>query len=361
MVNSITIAWATPVDAATLGARMEAHAKSKATIHTFRLCVQHAPPDAPLGRLPPELVEIVAAQVQQSRFEKRMKKWEKSVNCAAGVCSPSDHFSQKEILSMKSDLGLCCQTDDESDDSDCECFEEHLLNHGIGDDEHMQAVETFLPKVEYNSFIKKSDKFVKCRKVCDSLKCGKYLTLNACVQIFAQDFGLEAYFAVHRDYDEDDWKSPQTIVLAYLILPSMHSALKTSSGPQVVSYMMSSIIIDPSIFQDPSPDHKARFQTAMRTLQLRTALCAWHITKSHPTSERLPLAEGDTTRYGTPGYKEFNREAAGMLVCNLAFRAKADEHSADRVFGMAKTYDFGFWRVGRKTIHLSLRSCSTFD
>ena len=164
------------------------------------------------------------------------------------------------------------------------------------------------------------------------------------MQIFAQDFGLEAYFTVHRDYEEDNWKSRQAIVLAYLILPSMHSALKTISGPQVVSYM-SSIIIDPSIFRDPSPDHKVRFQTAMRTLQLRTALCAWHITKFHPTSERLPLAEGGTPRYRTPGCKQFNREAAGMLACNLALRAKADEHSADRVFGMAKTYDFGFWRA----------------
>ena len=200
MTNSITIAWAMPVDAATLGARMEAHAKSKATIHTFRLCVQHAPPGAPLGRLPPELVEIVAARIQQSLFKKRMKKWKKSVNCAAGDCYPSDHFSQKEILSMKSDLAFCCQTDDEGDDGYCECFEMHLLNNDIGDNEHMQTVKTFLPKVEDNSFIEKSDKFAKCRKVCELLKCGKHLTLNACVQIFAQDFGLEAYFTVHRIY-----------------------------------------------------------------------------------------------------------------------------------------------------------------
>ncbi|KAL2047954.1 hypothetical protein ABVK25_011183 [Lepraria finkii] len=290
MTNSITIAWAMPVDAATLGARMEAHAKSKATIHTFRLCVQHAPPGAPLGRLPPELVEIVAARIQQSLFKKRMKKWKKSVNCAAGDCYPSDHFSQKEILSMKSDLAFCCQTDDEGDDSYCERFEMHLLNKDIGDDEHMQAVKTFLPKVEDNSFIEKTDKFAKCRK------------------IFAQDFGLEAYFTVHRIYH---WVFPSTIVLAYLILPSLHSALKTSSGTQVVSYM-SSIIINPSIFQDPSPDHKARFQTAMRTLQLRNTLCAWHTTESRPTSERLPLAERVTPRYETLGCKKFHREAATL-------------------------------------------------
>lgn len=339
MTNSITIAWAIPVDAATLGARMEAHAQSKATIHTFRLCVQHAPPGAPLGRLPPELVEIVAARIQQSLFKKRMKKWKKSVNCAAGDCYPSDHFSQKEILSMKSDLAFCCQKDDEGDDGYCECFEMHLLNNDIGDDEHMQVVKTFLPKVEDNSFIEKSDKFAKCRKVCELLKCGKHLALNACVQIFAQDFGLEAYFTVHHIYH---WIFPQTIVLAYLILPSLHSALKISSGIQVVSYM-SSIIINPSIFQDPSPDHKARFQTAMRTLQLRNTLCAWHTTESRPTSERLPLAERVTPRYETLGCKKFHREAASMLACNLALRANAEEHSADRVFGMAKTYDFGFW------------------
>ena len=161
MANSITIAWATPVDAATLGARMEAHAESKATIHIFRLCVQHAPPGAPLGQLPPELVEIVAAQIQQPRFEKRMKKWEMSVNCAAGNCSPSEHSKI-----MYNSIGY-------------HGHRQEILYNSIGYHGHLQAVETFLPKVEDNSFIEKSDKFAKCRKVCDPLKCGKHLTLNA--------------------------------------------------------------------------------------------------------------------------------------------------------------------------------------
>ena len=53
--NTVTVAWATPVDAFALGAQMEAHVESKASVHTFRLCVKYAQASGnSLGRHPPD-------------------------------------------------------------------------------------------------------------------------------------------------------------------------------------------------------------------------------------------------------------------------------------------------------------------
>ena len=79
---------------------------------------------------------------------------------------------------------------------------------------------------------------------------------------------------------------PATVIFAYLILPSMHSTLRTSSGSDMVSYL-SSVIVDPSILQS---DHHDLFKVAMRTLQLEPAFLGQQFTSVVPTSEPLPTA-----------------------------------------------------------------------
>ena len=157
MVNDITVAWAMPVDAAYLGASMESHVGSKATVTIFRLCVQHARIGSPLGKLPPELLEMIATRIQDALFRKRLRKWQNSIDCCADDCNPSAHFSRQQLQRMKLDPVF-----KDSDDDD---FGDMPRQTGFSDKEHIDAIETFLHKIEDNSYVGSKQTFNKCRKV----------------------------------------------------------------------------------------------------------------------------------------------------------------------------------------------------
>ncbi|KAL2038539.1 hypothetical protein N7G274_008586 [Stereocaulon virgatum] len=150
MLNGITVAWATPVGAADLGARMESYVESKATVSTFRLCVQHARIGSLLGKLPHELVEMIATQIQDALFRKRLREWEKSIECCADDCIPSDHFSRQQLQEMKRDYRIKDSDDDydslfeDSDDDDDDWndyIEESLSRNGLGHKAHIDAIQ----------------------------------------------------------------------------------------------------------------------------------------------------------------------------------------------------------------------------
>lgn len=172
LLNGITLSWATPFDAAELGARMEAYVETKALVLVFKLCVQRAQSEAPLGRLSPELIEMIATEVHDAAFKKKLKIWHKDLFCCANVCRPSEHLSAEQRKSLKDDYKLELRSEHEDDsgsDSDCGCgnhFDDYLAELGVGQDEHIDAVETTLAKVENNSYAESSGNFAKCRKVC---------------------------------------------------------------------------------------------------------------------------------------------------------------------------------------------------
>ncbi len=103
--------------------------------------------------------------------------------------------------------------------------------------------------------------------------------------------------------------TPSTTIFAYLILPSMHSTLRTSSGSDIVSYL-SSVIVDASILHS---DHHALFKVAMCTLQLEPVLLGQHFTTVAPTSEPLPAAHGHS--WYCSKHREIRDEAARKEVC----------------------------------------------
>ena len=171
-LNGITLTWATPFDAAELGARMEAYVETKALVHVFKLCVQHAQSEAPLGRLSPELIEMIATEVHDAAFNKQLKMWHKDLFCCANVCRPSEHLSAEKCKSLRESYQMELGSEHEDDsgcDSECGCahhFDDYLAELGMGHDEHIDAVETLLAKVENNSYVESSGSFAKCRKVC---------------------------------------------------------------------------------------------------------------------------------------------------------------------------------------------------
>ena len=172
LLNGITLTWATPFDAAELGARMEAYVETKALVHVFKLCVQRAQSEAPLGRLSPELIEMIATEIHNAAFNKQLKMWRKDLFCCGNVCRPSEHLSEESCKSLRDDYRMELASEDEDDsecDNHCGCahhFDGYLAELGMGQDEHNDAVETFLAKVENNSYVESSDSFANCRKVC---------------------------------------------------------------------------------------------------------------------------------------------------------------------------------------------------
>ena len=81
-----------------------------------------------------------------------------------------------------------------------------------------------------------------------------------------------------------DWPYPPvTAIRAYLILPSVHSTLRTSSGSEKVSYL-SSVFVDPSILHS---DRHDLFKVAMCTLQLKPVPLGQYFTCVVPTSTPL--------------------------------------------------------------------------
>ena len=306
-MNGIAVTWATPVDAAELGARMESYVDTKASVHVFKLCAQHAQPGAPLGRLSSELIEMIATEIQDAAFDKQLKAWQQSIRCCAQMCRPSEHLDEEVRERLREDF-LTDEHELGHEDSDCvslDYFDEYAIDQGMGYDEHMEAVEAFLAQVEDNSYIESSGRFAKCRKVCSSFPNSTMETEQS-AQAIAEDFGLEAYFTAFRDFEiTEGWAYPSaTAILAYLILPSMHSTLRTSSGSDMVSYL-SSVIVDASILHS---NPNALFKVAMCTLQLEPVPLGQHFTSVVPTSEPLPFAHGHS--WYCSKHKEIRDEAA---------------------------------------------------
>ena len=161
MINSITVAWANPVDTAFVGARIEAYAEAKATISMLRLCIKYAQTGTSLGNIPTEMVENVATHVRQSIFESRLKGWQNAMICCMGECSPRDHISPEEFCDLVPEY-----LSDMEDDSDMEGeLMMELRCQGIGDDEHEEVVLETLSKIGENFVPRKGTDFSKYRKV----------------------------------------------------------------------------------------------------------------------------------------------------------------------------------------------------
>ena len=162
-LNGITLTWAIPVDAAELGARLESYIETKASIHVFKLCTQHAHPGASLGKLSPELIEMVSSEVQNATFNRRLQIWQDLLMCCANVCRPSEPLTKEDSESLREDHGY------EIMDDECGGNEEYLVGLDMRHDEHehVDAVMTFLSHLESSYIHDRSGRwFQKCKRVC---------------------------------------------------------------------------------------------------------------------------------------------------------------------------------------------------
>ena len=94
----MTLAWAIPVKTQLLGARLEAYVESKLLVATFKLCVKYGPSNhAPVGRLPPELINLIVDRIQWPILNSCESRWARYQLCLEDKCSTYDHFTEEQI------------------------------------------------------------------------------------------------------------------------------------------------------------------------------------------------------------------------------------------------------------------------
>ena len=94
--NDIIIAWATPVNLALLGARLEAYVGTKAAITTFRLAAKYTTLSA-FHNLPEEIMIMIASNVRDVVFDRKMRRWMKIIRCLSGECGLAAHTTPDEL------------------------------------------------------------------------------------------------------------------------------------------------------------------------------------------------------------------------------------------------------------------------
>ena len=167
MVNNLTVAWATPVDADELGACIEAHAVVKATMSAFRKFIKNTRQVIAAKQLAPELLDIISSHVRQSAYEESIKEWHTIWLCFHGCCDPSDHLSEKDYQSLHA---LCLSELDELTAEEREDYFETWLweRRSItrSDDEHDDNIDNLERKIRESPDRRRDDKkFANLRKV----------------------------------------------------------------------------------------------------------------------------------------------------------------------------------------------------
>ena len=217
---------------------MESYVETKASVHVFKLCTQHAHPGASLGKISPELIEMVSNEVQNAAFNRRLQIWQDLLRCCANKCRPSEHLSKEDSESLREEH-LTGDHNYEIMDGECSDNEEYSMRSGVRHDEHqhVEAVMTCLSHLESSYFHNRSGRwFQKCKRVC-SFFLDQIMATKQWHRSLPKISGLEAYFTPFRDLEMTGYwpYPPVTAILAYLILPSVHSTLRTSSGSEKVS------------------------------------------------------------------------------------------------------------------------------
>ena len=98
------VAWAIPVHTGEALARLEAYVLSKPVISTLSLCILHSSTGRALGRVPPEIVLVIAEWLRVDLFGRDSweklslySKWNGLKLCLEDRCSPNNHWSAKEF------------------------------------------------------------------------------------------------------------------------------------------------------------------------------------------------------------------------------------------------------------------------
>ncbi|KAL9036849.1 MAG: hypothetical protein Q9180_004061 [Flavoplaca navasiana] len=226
--QKLTIAWATRVSFAQLGARLISYIETRASITTFRLAARYTPSSA-FCKLPEELVLMIANEVSDQSFRTEMKDWVQASDCLANRCTSLSH------------IGMVCPHETEQK---CRFVESEVCQEESMDD-HFDTL------VKFGNGLLQMD---------GTTKIAKY------TRAFTREFGVRPYFLLNQKYEESCMPS-YTDAKGYLIIPLTQGLLQSSSGEEVNSFTVDSIL-NPKMLTDLTEDQRRKITTAAMVLNL---------------------------------------------------------------------------------------------
>ena len=92
MANNVTVAWAIPVEPATLGASIEAYATAQQTMFAFEEYTNSTSKQCAVRGLARELLDTISTYVRQLAFVEQSAEWTQALACFRGRCSTANHY-----------------------------------------------------------------------------------------------------------------------------------------------------------------------------------------------------------------------------------------------------------------------------
>lgn len=131
--DSMTLAWAYPVDPVVLGGRLHAYYEYNKEIITFSQCCAKME-----AKLPPEILDMITDMLKDNEepFENFIKDQLPRHRCITYTCKPSEHLTEDEIESLDMERNSLM--------FERECDEWVHINPGVSA-RHTRTAEEYLP------------------------------------------------------------------------------------------------------------------------------------------------------------------------------------------------------------------------
>lgn len=169
----VLLAWATPVDASNLGARIEAYCATKAALFALNLCLQKPYASSTFTgnypHLPLEVFDIIAMHARDAAFDERSRDWRKLHECLSGRCCASSHFERCEMEAIYHEEDLP-PSDYESDDGSLDSFWQETMDdlsqRPPSQERHLSRVAKHIAKITGSEDASnRPSRFSRCKKV----------------------------------------------------------------------------------------------------------------------------------------------------------------------------------------------------
>ena len=261
-------AWCIPLDAAAAGARIEGYVKARPLVRALRLCVQIGTrQNAVIGRLPPELVEMVARAVEDNLLYRDPVADE---TCSFGLVG--SWARQTRILNR--DDGLDVWPPKYCSEYRCSCLTEEETSSKLN-----EFIEEFgFKEPDSNSEDNKSNGIWQSKGILST-------RLN---EVLVLDFGIQIDFVA-----KPGRRSPFLEMFAYLMLPSCLVNGHKSSDDNFCTNNLK-MTLDTMDMPPFSPELEQRFKVAIDRLGLRPYISiAFENFLYSPTETRDQIGEGD--------------------------------------------------------------------
>ena len=143
MENTLLMAWAIPIDTASLGASVEAYVEVKGQITTLQACMRHSS----VTRIPNEIWDAIRTELQQLAFDRCSQQWEDDLRCCWADCVQEDHLAKEEgdNLTEEEKKYLQCPWDYNVSEDVKESMDRDIRRHIS--ERHEDVVEGFMLKI----------------------------------------------------------------------------------------------------------------------------------------------------------------------------------------------------------------------